>query len=110
MLDTYNSSLVKTTPESLSAGRNSLAATSIGNYALFGGGTDAEWNASDVVDAYNVGQVLVSKMILELPIGTKYKFTEHTEEQSADQPSILVNSPATGYIKYKSGIIENEPS
>ena len=50
VVDAYDTSLVRTTPTPLSSSRNFLAATSIGNYALFGGG-------SDVVDAYDTSLV-----------------------------------------------------
>jgi len=39
------------TPTALSAGRQTLAGASVGDYALFGGGHTGSY--SDVVDAYN---------------------------------------------------------
>ena len=48
VVDAYNTSLTRTTPTALSQARVSLAATSVGNYALFGGGS-----SSNVVDAYD---------------------------------------------------------
>ena len=44
-------SLTRTTPTPLSAGRFSLAATTVGNYALFGGGYGGGY--SSTVDAYD---------------------------------------------------------
>ena len=46
------SSITRTTATPLSAARSSLAATSVGNYALFGGGNSNSGNSS-IVDAYN---------------------------------------------------------
>jgi hypothetical protein len=51
-VDAYDISLVRTTPTALSVARENLAATSVGNYALFGGGF-ASGGLSAVVDAYN---------------------------------------------------------
>ena len=45
-VDAYDSSLTRTTPTELSVARSDLASTTIGNYALFGGG-------NNVVDAYD---------------------------------------------------------
>jgi hypothetical protein len=47
-VDAFDTSLTRSTPTALSTGRRSLAATTVGNYALFGGGS----RYSDVVDAY----------------------------------------------------------
>ena len=43
--------LTRTTPTALSKARYGLAATSVGDYALFGGGYASSY--SNVVDAYN---------------------------------------------------------
>lgn len=57
-VDAYSDTLVRRTPEALSQGRGSLAATTVGNYALFGGGSYGTYssNYSDVVDAYTITQ------------------------------------------------------
>ena len=39
-VDAYDTSLTRTTPTDLSVARKDLAATAVGNYALFGGGKD----------------------------------------------------------------------
>lgn len=62
VVDAYDISLTRTTPTALNTARQFLAATSIGNYALFGGGTtDSRFSycggttaAKDIVDAYTV--------------------------------------------------------
>ena len=54
-VDVYNTSLTRTIPTPLSVGRDGLAATSVGNYALFGGGYcdyDSDLVKS-TVDAYD---------------------------------------------------------
>lgn len=51
-VDTYDSSLTRRTGTALSQRRGSLAATTVGNYALFGGG-----GTVDTVDAYNTAVV-----------------------------------------------------
>jgi tRNA G37 N-methylase TrmD len=48
-VDAYDNSLTRSTPTALSVDRYYLAATTVGNYALFGGG----YSASNVVDAYD---------------------------------------------------------
>ena len=50
-VDAYNTSLTRTTPTELSQARSGLAATTVGNYALFGGGVSSSYSA--VVDAYD---------------------------------------------------------
>jgi len=56
-VDAYNASLTKTTPSTLSKARYGLAATHVGDYALFGGGADAgayeDYNMYDTVDVYD---------------------------------------------------------
>ena len=51
-VDTYSSSLTKTTAEDLSIARSNLAATAVGNYALFGGGSNSD-GYSAIVDKYD---------------------------------------------------------
>ena len=57
-VDVYSDTLVRRTPEALSQRRGSLAATTVGNYALFGGGSYGTYSSdySDVVDAYTITQ------------------------------------------------------
>ena len=53
IVDAYNGSLTKSTISNLSQARNRHAATSVGKYALFGGGSPAmSNNAYNTVDAY----------------------------------------------------------
>ena len=60
-VDAYDTSLTRSTPTVLSKARHRLAATTVGNYALFGGGSDKPYTpydtrydaGHDTVDAYN---------------------------------------------------------
>jgi hypothetical protein len=55
-VDAYNVSLTQSTPTTLSRERGDLAATTVGGYALFGGGTYYVFDLSgsvSTVDAYN---------------------------------------------------------
>jgi hypothetical protein len=57
-VDAYDESLTRTTPTELSVTSYDLAATTIGNYALFGGGrytgSDSQITVSNIVDVYTV--------------------------------------------------------
>lgn len=52
-VDAYNTSLTRSTPTPLSEERSLLAATSVGGYALFAGGSRYGIGPSNVVDAYD---------------------------------------------------------
>ena len=49
-VDAYSASLVRSTPTALSQAKSMLAATTVGNYGLFGGGYGGSF--SSTVDAY----------------------------------------------------------
>ena len=51
-VDAYNTSLTRTTPTALSVARHRLTATTVGNYALFGSGSNGK-SFQNTVDAYN---------------------------------------------------------
>ena len=54
VVDAYATSLTRSTPTALSVARWGLAATSVGNYALFGGGAEYGGTSKfNTVDAYN---------------------------------------------------------
>ena len=58
VVDAYSSSLVKSTPTALSAVRQNISATTVGNYALFAGGRNSSSSINDsvcvnTVDAYS---------------------------------------------------------
>lgn len=58
VVDAYNTSLTRTTPVPLSVARDALAGTTVGDYALFGGGGDSyasnhDKKATALVDAYD---------------------------------------------------------
>ena len=54
-VDAYNTNLIRSTPTDLSVARSNLAATTVGNYGLFGGGfcNEGSDNVFSTVDAYN---------------------------------------------------------
>lgn len=66
VVDAYNASLTRSTPTTLSVSRASLAATSIGNYALFGGGGYSGTSLKDTVDAYNISLTRTTPTVLSV--------------------------------------------
>jgi len=52
-VDAYNSSLTRSTPTALSQSRRDLGGSSVGDYAIFAGGSAISYARSNVVDAYN---------------------------------------------------------
>jgi len=92
VVDAYNTSLTRTTLTELSQGRCYLAATTVGNYALFGGG----YFYTDKVDAYSLTDY-------DIPLfpGTKYSFNGAAESTSSTWQTISIQGPAVGYTKIK---------
>lgn len=72
-VDIYDSSLVKSS-KTLSSARYDLAATTVGNYALFGGGrkngSDPFNTVSDVVDAFDNSLTLTKPTVLQSKRGS----------------------------------------
>lgn len=68
-VDAYNTSLTKSVPTALSKARTNLAATTVGNYALFGGGQYGTTGATGetVVDAYNASLTRTTPTALSNP-------------------------------------------
>ena len=83
----------------MSTARYNLAGASVGDYALFAGGNDS--NASNVVDAYS----LIIKTYIPVTQGSKYKFTEGSEQTASTNTTLVYNQRVTGYVKYKKGKI-----
>ena len=52
-VDVYDANLTRSVPTGLSVARSQLAATTIGNYAMFGGGVYTG-SGSNAVDVYTV--------------------------------------------------------
>ena len=80
-----------TTP--LSVGRYSLAATHVGNYALFGGGADSS-NLFAVVDAYTTK---VYKATITLPPNVSYEF-DGVPGTTTEPTDVLVGYPVYGSV------------
>ena len=98
VVDAYDTSLIRSTPMGLSQARTGLAATSVGNYALFGGGRASSNSA--VVDAYTIA----SYDIQVFP-GTKYSFNGSTEQTSSTWQTISMQGEVVGYIKVKNATV-----
>ena len=96
----YDNNLVKINVPNLRQSRDSLAATTVGSYALFGGG---EYGSTDynTVDAYEtLAEITVYK-------GAKYKFQNMDKEATvtSNMEVLSIPTPATGYIKFKNTTI-----
>ena len=100
IVDAYNTSLIRSIPTTLSVGRYFLAGASVGSYALFAGGT-ASSGVSNVVDAYSLN----IKAYIPVTQGSKYKFTEGSEQTASTNTTLVYNQKITGYVKYKKGKI-----
>ena len=80
VVDAFNASLTRTTATSLSVARYDLAATTIGGYALFGGGNTSTGGknapaASAVVDVYNASLTRTTATALS---GARYELAATT--------------------------------
>ena len=85
----------------MSEARSQLAATTVGNYALFGGG----YNNYDTPYSYTVDAYYVNNKVLVYP-GTKYKLgSMSSESTSSTMQEIETTAPITGYIKIKDATI-----
>lgn len=100
VVDAYNASLTRSTPTPLSLARYSLAGASVGDHALFAGG-QVGTSSSNAVDAYS----LAIKAYIPVTQGSKYKFTESSEQTASTNTTLSYNQRVTGYVKYKKGKI-----
>ena len=100
---TFNgvSALKRTGAGALDQPRYGLAATTVGDYALFGGGLGPTGSTeSATVNAY-----YVNNKVLVYP-GTKYKLgSMSSESTSSTMQEIETTAPITGYIKIKDATI-----
>ena len=93
IVDVYDSNLVRSATNELSISRNGLSATTVGKYALFGGGYDGS-SVRDEVDIYTFNSTI------QVYPGTKYKFNNMVEEETATEwKEITFDEPLNGYIK-----------
>ncbi len=98
-VDKYSPSGTRTTLTGLSKGRSTLAAATDGmGNVLFGGGYNGE--NSNLTSSY-VTTVDKYNICASIPVlaGMKYKFKEHSAEQTAQTDTIVVTTPNSGYIK-----------
>ena len=99
----YNSvgeGLTRSTSTALSVARGYLVESSVGDYALFAGGYD-DFGYFSRVDAYS----LIVKAYIPVTQGSKYKFTESSEQTASTNTTLVYNQRVTGYVKYKKGKI-----
>ena len=99
VVDAYDTSLNRTTPTALSVARRYVAATHIGNYALFGGGEDVNTSGdgsqySAVVDAYTTK---VYKATITLPPNVSYEF-DGVSGTTTEPTDVLVGYPVYGSV------------
>lgn len=96
----YDTNLTKSTiNDQLSVSRRSPAATTIGNYALFGGGYNGSSSYYNSVDAYNPFHDI------QVFPGTKYSFNGSTEQTSSTWQTLTMQGEVIGYIKVKDATV-----
>ena len=93
VVDAYDTSLTRSTPTALSRSRYALAATTIGDYALFGGGS-----SSNVVDAYD--QNLTRSTPTSLSQAREYLAATTIAPAGS-------SSPQSGYALFGGGQVSN---
>ena len=102
VVDSYDSSLTRKTETALSSSRRNLTGSSIGTYGLVVGGyTTSTTTPSAATDSY-----LTALKTVRIPItkGSTYNFNG-TDIVATESSYVSIDAPATGYIKYKSGIV-----
>ena len=104
-VDVYSRNLTRDSVPDLDLGKDYLAATSVGYYSIFGGGTTYGSEGTRycaTVDAYTL-----SPFRLTLYKNSRYKFQNMSDELtvSSDISTISIPTPATGYVKYKNTTI-----
>ena len=102
-VDCYDSGLTRSVLTSLDAARSYMGATTIGNYALFGGGTATGYYTK--VDVYGIENLVLQATVYK---GSKYKFQNMSAESTvtSNVQTINIPTPATGYIKFKNTIMK----
>ena len=88
----------RTTPTPFSQAKGDLASTSIGNYALFGGGYTGS-SPSNVVDAYT------NHYKIQVYPGTKYSFNGSSEAESNTLQTLNYTGALAGYLKVKNASV-----
>lgn len=94
--------LSKGTATSLSFVISGAASTTVGNYALFGGGNTFTCYAD--VDVYEIKNLVLQATVYK---GAKHKFQNMDEEATvtSNMEVLSIPTPATGYIKFKNATI-----
>ena len=102
-VDVYNNDLTRTTAYGLSGSLMEVTATTVGEYALFGGGV----MQGTVEDTNSVTAYKRPYTNIYTYKDTKYKF-QHMDEEATETGRISTRSipaPVTGYIKFKNTTI-----
>ena len=102
-VDVYNNDLTRTTASSLSSGVSTINATTVGDYALFGGGIlYPSITSSSAVTAYKRPYTNIYTYK-----DAKYKFQHMDEEVTATGrvSTLSIPAPVNGYIKFKNTTI-----
>lgn len=102
VVEAYDDQLTRHIQTKMSVARGGFGAASIGKYVLFAGGSNSSSHLSSV-DAYREDV----KTFIPVSAGSKYKFTEATEQTASSSTTLTYNQAVTGYIKYKKGVISN---
>ena len=84
----------RTAPTALSVARRYLAATHIGDYALFGGGETSYNSYSAAVDAYTTK---VYKATITLPPNVSYEF-DGVSGTTTEPTDVVVGYPVYGSV------------
>lgn len=100
VVEGFDNNLVSHQFEPLTEGRYITPATTLGKYALFGGGLKSNGGVSRKVDCY---EYTSKDLELTLYKGARYKFQDMDAEATveADMETKTIATPATGYIKFK---------
>ena len=82
-----------------------MGATTVGNYALFGGGTATGYYTK--VDVYGIENLVLQATVYK---GSKYKFQNMSAESTvtSNVQTINIPTPATGYIKFKNTTMKGQ--
>ncbi|SHN68624.1 hypothetical protein [Desulfitobacterium chlororespirans] len=99
VVDIYDSSLVRTAPSTLLLSQNgsNLSNAYVGGYTLFPV-YNSDYSNIDTYLSDFTANILVTK-------GSKYKFTESSEQVANVNTTLIYPGRVTGYVKYKKGII-----
>ena len=109
VVDVYDGNMTRSIPKDLSMKRWNMAGVSVGDYALFAGGVGYELPSGvsvKDVEAYYYTSTTYKPIRFYLTKGSVYKEENGTETKVTENTIKDFDSPFSGYIKYKKGVIE----